>query len=103
MVFKLKEPNQAVISEALKANAQHKKAVKDYFLGSNQFIGGDKASIADIMLVMTLQQTREAGVDNLDFSDYIARVREASDVASFDELEANVKELPQILKNMKML
>ena len=102
-MFKLKEPNQSVINEAMKANAQHKKAIKDYFLGSSQFIGGGQASIADIMLVMTMQQTTEAGVDNQDFSDYIARVREASDVASFDELEANVKELPQILKNMKML
>ena len=103
MVFRLKEPNKKLVDEAMKANKNHKKALSDYFIGSHKFIGGDQASIADILMVMTLHQTSVAGADNSDFTDYIDRVRDASDTAAFDELEQNVKSIPDILRSMKMI
>ena len=103
MMFRRKEPDQKIVDESLKAHNEHKKVLKDYFIGQNKFVGGDQPSIADILVTTTLQQTELSGADHGDFADYFQGVREASDVAAFDELEKHIQALPQSLRDMKML
>ena len=87
----------------MKAHNDHKTVLKKYFIGSNQFIGGGQPSIADIMMVCTLQQSAAAAADHADVQDYVAKVRDATDTKTYDELDAFIKALPQTLKAMKML
>merc|ERR1712240_728253 len=63
LFFRLKAPNEQLISEAEKTHQQQKKIIKNYFLGDKQFIGGESASIADLLCVCTLEQTAIAGAD----------------------------------------
>ena len=103
MMFRRKEPDQKIVDESLKAHNEHKKVLKDYFIGQNKFVGGDQPSIADILVTTTLQQTELSGADHGDFADYFQGVREATDASSFDELEKHIQALPQSLRDMKML
>ena len=103
MMFRLKEPDQKIVNESLKAHNEHKKVLKDYFIGGNKFVAGNQPSIADILMTTTLQQTELSGADHGDLAEYLQGVREATDVATFDELEKHIQALPQSLKDMKML
>lgn len=103
MVFRKSEPDQKVVKACSKLHTDHKTLIKKYFMGSNQFIGGAQPSIADIMLVCTLQQSGVAGADHSDMKDYISGVREATDTTTYDELDKFIYNLPQSLKEMKML
>ena len=103
MMFRLKEPDQKIVDESLKAHNEHKKVLKDYFIGGNKFVAGNRPSIADILVATTLQQTELSGADHGDLAEYLQGVRQATDVATFDELEKQIQALPQSLKDMKML
>ena len=61
MVFRKPQPDEKAVSESSAAHETHKKMFKDYFLGSNKFVGGNTASIADILMASTLLQTLVAG------------------------------------------
>ena len=102
-MFRRKEPDQKIIDESLKAHNEHKKVLKDYFIGGNRFVGGNQPSIADILVTTTLQQTQLSGADHGDFAEYFQGVRGATDVTAFDELEKHIQGLPQSLRDMKML
>merc|ERR1712179_456975 len=102
LFFRLKAPNEELIAEAQKAHADQTKIVKKYFLADKPFIGGEIASIADLMCVCTLEQTAVAGADHSANSDYMERVREAAG-EMYDELTEDVKKIPDTLKAMKML
>ena len=99
-MFGLKEPDQKIISEATAAHTEHKAQLKNYFIGSNKFIGGDEPSIADLLVACTLQQSALSSVNHEDFGDYVGRVREVTDITVFDELEGYTRGL---FTKMKML
>ena len=103
MMFRRKEPDQKIVNESLKAHNEHKKVLKEYFIGKNKFVGGSKPSIADILVTTTLQQTLLSSANHEDFADYFQGVREATDITAFDELEKDIQALPQSLRDMKML
>jgi len=103
MVFRRSEPDQKIVNESLKAHNEHKEALQKYFIGSNQFIGGNQPSIADLLMCTTLQQTALSGADHGQLQDYIQKVRASTDVGVYDELESFIMALPQNLKAMKML
>merc|ERR1711936_741352 len=60
-MFRKKEPDMRVVNESSAAHDSHKKIFQDYFLGSNRFIGGNTASIADVLMASTLLQTSITG------------------------------------------
>ena len=103
MMFRRQEPDQKIVGESLKAHNEHKKVLKDYFIGQNKFVGGDQPSIADILVTTTLQQTELSGADHGDLADYVQGVRAATDITAFDELQKHINALPQSLRDMKML
>merc|ERR1712080_607300 len=62
LFFRYKEPNAKAIEDASGLHAKHKLLLDSYFLekGSKPFVGGDRASIADLLCAATLDQTKEA-------------------------------------------
>ena len=61
MVFRKSQPDEKVVRESQAAHESQKKVFQNYFLGSNKFVGGDTASIADLLMASTLLQTSIAG------------------------------------------
>merc|ERR1719331_2929487 len=103
--FRYKEPNAKAIEDASALHAKHKLLLDSYFLekGSKPFIGGDSASIADLLCAATLDQTKEAGADHAANTDYMERVREAVSAEIYDQVTSDCRAIPSILREMKML
>ena len=91
MLLKQYSPDQEVVEQCWKTHKDHKQIIQEYFIGEKQFIGGDDVSVADLMLVATLQQTALTGCHHGDFQDYISRVRTLTDSTFFDELDFQTK------------
>eukprot|EP00092_Neocalanus_flemingeri_P028435 GFUD01030876.1.p1 GENE.GFUD01030876.1~~GFUD01030876.1.p1 ORF type:complete len:224 (-),score=68.80 GFUD01030876.1:97-768(-) len=102
LFFRLKAPNQELIDEALKAHELQKDIVRKYFLAGKPFIGGETASIADLLCVCTLEQTAAGGVNHDTSKEYMERVRQAT-LDVYDELTEDCKKIPETLRAMKML
>ena len=103
MVLRRAEPDKKAVSESLAAHEKQKKIFADYFLGSNKFVGGNTASIADILMATTLEQTSVAGAQHEALASYLEDVKTATDPAFYDELNQHVLNIPAVLKSMKML
>merc|ERR1712059_6530 len=103
MMFKFSEPDAKVVDGAVKAHEQQKKVVDEYFLAGKPFIGGDNASIADLLWVSTVEQIAVAGIDPSITQDHIGRLREAVGADIYDEVDKDTKKIPGILKKMKMI
>jgi len=102
-LFRKTEPDQKVVNESMATHESHKKVFQEYFLGPNKFIGGNTASIADILMASTLLQTSVAGSSHDSLAKYLDDVRTATAPAFYDELNENVQNVPAILKSMNML
>ena len=61
LVFRKPQPDEKVVKESSAAHDSHKKIFQEYFLGPNRFVGGDTASIADVLMASTLLQTSITG------------------------------------------
>merc|ERR1712116_90840 len=96
--------NQA-IDEASKLHVKHKLLLDSYFLekGAKPFIGGDSASIADLLCAATLDQTKEAGADHAANTDYLERVKAAVSPEIYDQVTSDCRAIPSILREMKRL
>jgi len=105
MFFRLKEPNAKAVADASALHSKHKLLLDSYFLekGAKPFIGGDRASIADLLCAATLDQTKEAGADHAANTDYMERVREAVSAEIYDQVTSDCRAIPSILREMKML
>jgi len=102
LFFRLKAPNQTLIDEAIETHAKQKDVVRDYFLAGKPFIAGETASIADLICVCTLEQTAAAGANHEASQEYMERVRQAT-IGVYDELTEDCKNIPELLKSMKMI
>ena len=91
MLLKHYSPDQEVVEQCWKIHKDHKDIIQRYFIGENQFIGGDDVSVADLMLVVTLQQTALTGCHHDEFHQYIAMVRQRTNTSFFDELDFQTK------------
>jgi len=103
LVFRKPQPDEKVVKESSAAHESHKKIFQEYFLGPNRFVGGDTASIADVLMASTLLQTSITGSSHDSLAKYLDDVKAATDPAFYEELHGDVQNIPSVLKSMKML
>jgi len=101
LMFRLKEPNMDLIKEATKKHSQDRKLFQSYFLKGKPFVAGDNASIADLMMAVTFEQSAVAGVELGKETDFVDRVK--AEFPDYDLMHQEVRALPDTLRKMKML
>ena len=104
--FKLgqEKPNPKLIEETAKIHMNDRKIFQSYFLGGKPFVGGESVSIADIMMVVTLEQATVAGQGLLiDEEAYVVVNRVKAELPDYDAIQQESWAIPDRLRQMNLL
>jgi glutathione S-transferase len=101
LMLRKSEPDVKRVKEVTKLHTTNKKTFNSYFLAGKPFVGGETASIADLLVAVTLEQSTVAGSDNSAEEGFISRVKH--EFKEYDAVHEDVNGLIARLEKMKML